>query len=258
MARSDIILVNRHLRDLNPLTAGSENHEPTQRFGPAVRKYTLLHYVISGRGTFLARGGTHHVGPGQAFLILPGEETTYFADPEDPWYYQWLGFDGELAGDFAQLPPVFSVPEDAIKRVFRQGDGSALQEYRMASALFLLYCELFSQRNHSNDHVRRVQNYIQTSYDQKMTVERIADQIGLDRRYLSSLFKKKTGYTIQEFIVKVRLEESLRFLKQGYSVQEAAQLSGYEDISNYSKMFKKKYGQSPAAWRKENLLPGAD
>ena len=97
----------------------------------------------------------------------------------------------------------------------------------------------------------RVKNYIQTSYAHKLSVELIATQIGLDRRYLSSLFKKKTGFTIQEFIVNTRLEESLRFLQQGYTIQEAAQLCGYEDISNFSKMFKKKYGKSPAVWRKQ-------
>lgn len=249
MARTDIILTNRHLKDLNPLAAGSESCDHRQRFGPAYRKYTLLHYVLAGHGTFQARGGTYPVGPGQAFLILPDEETTYFADPQDPWHYCWLGFDGELAKDFAQLPPVFSIPENLIRKIFLYGDGSALQEYRMASAMLLLYCELFSQRSPRNDHVRRVQNYIQTSYTLPLTVEKIASRMNLDRRYLSSLFKKKTGYTIQEYIIQVRLNEAAHYLEHGFSVQEAAHRCGYEDVSNFSKMFKKKYGQSPAAWR---------
>lgn len=250
MARTDIILTNRHLRDLNPLIAGSENCDADQCFGPAFRKYTLLHYVISGKGTFRARGGTYSVGAGQAFLILPGEETTYFANPDDPWHYQWLGFDGELAKDFAQLPPVFPLPETIMRKIFLCGDGSAVQEYRMASAMLLLYCELFSRRSNNNDHVRRVQNYIQTSYNLNLTVEKIAAKMHLDRRYLSTLFKKKTGYSIQEYIIHVRLDEATQYLQHGYSVQEAAHRCGYEDVSNFSRMFKKKYSLSPAIWRK--------
>ena len=253
MARTDIILTNRHLKDLNPLAAGSENCDRNQHFGPAYRKYTLLHYVLEGHGTFIARGGTYLVGPGQAFLILPDEETTYFADHNDPWHYQWLGFDGELAKDFSQLPPVFTMPETLMHKIFLCGDGSPLQEYRMASAMMLMYCDLFSQRSPRNDHVRRVQNYIQTSYNLPLTVEKIAGRLNLDRRYLSSLFKRKTGYTIQEYIIHIRLQEATHYLDQGMSVQETAHRCGYEDVSNFSKMFKKSYGQSPATWRNRRI-----
>ena len=70
MARSDILLTNRHFQELNPLIAGEEFCEPNHSFGPAVRKYTLIHYVVSGKGTLYSRGGTHTVSAGQAFLIL--------------------------------------------------------------------------------------------------------------------------------------------------------------------------------------------
>ena len=54
MRMTTLMLTNRHLRDLNPILAGAENCEPGHAFGPAVRNYTLLHYVASGRGVGLS------------------------------------------------------------------------------------------------------------------------------------------------------------------------------------------------------------
>jgi AraC-like DNA-binding protein len=77
-------------------------------------------------------------------------------------------------------------------------------------------------------------------------IEDIAKQLNLDRRYLTRLFKEKTGQSIQEYLIQVRLEEAVQCLQNGYSVSDTAILCGYEDVSNFSKMFKKRYGISPA------------
>jgi len=83
--------------------------------------------------------------------------------------------------------------------------------------------------------------------------QKLADEMGLDRHYLSRLFRENTGQSIQDYLVTTRLEEAARLLLLGHSVQDAALLCGYEDVSNFSKMFKKKYGKSPANWRNFEL-----
>ena len=69
MAQRDWLITNRHLHDLNPLVLGEEECRPGHSFGPAVRQYTLIHYVVRGKGVFYARGGVWPVEAGQAFLI---------------------------------------------------------------------------------------------------------------------------------------------------------------------------------------------
>ena len=63
-------------------------------------------------------------------------------------------------------------------------------------------------------------DYIQSTYSQKISVEAIAAQLGLDRRYLSQQFKKQTNYTIQGYILNVRITEAKRHLLMGYSIKE--------------------------------------
>lgn len=243
----DFMLTNRHLHDLNPILMGYENCEPGHSFGPHVRKYTLIHYVVKGSGMLYARGGQHPVHAGQAFLILPEEVTTYVADLQDPWEYQWVGFDGALSSKFANLPPVLTLSDDIFPALMRSGYAEGA-EYRIASVLLRLYAELFSGKSSGNQHVRKVESYIQTRFMQQITVEKIAELLNLDRRYLTRLFKEKTGQTIQEYLIATRLKEACEYLQKGYSVHDAAFLCGYEDVSNFSRMFKNQFGLSPKHW----------
>lgn len=247
----DVVLLNRHFQDFNPLFFGFEYCEKGYQYGPAIRKYTLIHYVVSGKGVFQKHGKMYTVKAGQAFLILPDEVTTYVADGEDPWHYQWVAFDGTLSKRFAELPPVFSFPSWVMSEILAQED-QPLREYHVASVLFRMYALLFEGKNAGNHYVRRVQDHIRALYMQPLRVEAIAEELNLDRRYLSRLFKQKTGQTMQAYLIAVRMEEAKQCLLNGFSVEESARLCGYEDASNFSKMFKRCYGISPQYWRGKN------
>jgi len=171
--------------------------------------------------------------------------TTYTADLSDPWHYIWIGFNGQLAGKFAELGRVFEAPGDIFAQLITDTRSTGLPEYTLSAGLFQLYARLFGQKQSSNDHVKRVKNYIRTCYMQPIRVEDIANQLNLDRRYLSRLFKSHTGQTVQEYLLHTRLEAALQHLKEGCSVAQAAALCGYEDVSNFSRMFKRRYGVSP-------------
>lgn len=254
MYRKNMLLTNRKFKDLNPLVAGEHRCCSGHSFGPAVRKYTLLHYVLSGKGTLYARGGSYPVTAGQAFLILPGEITTYTADTADPWHYRWIGFDGALAERFSQLPPVFSLQSDLFPRLWQLGEDASVAEYRLASALFTLYADLLEAKTNTNPHVARVVDYIRSSYMQPIRIQQIAAELNLDRRYLSRLFRENMGLSIQDFLVSVRMEEAKQLLQNGHSVNDSARLAGYEDASNFSKMFKNYYGHPPAAMKHKGTL----
>lgn len=238
------LLTDRHLQDLNPLIAGEQMCVPGHSFGPYVRNYTLLHYVLSGKGTLYARGNAYPVRAGQVFLIRPGEVTTYTADTEEPWHYRWIGFDGSLSRRFGELPPVFEVPEELF--AFPPPEQPGGIEYRMAAVLFSLYAHLFPAGSSGNLHVRRVESLIRTSYMLPLRVEGIARELNLDRRYLTRLFKEQTGKSVQQYLVDVRLEEADRCLRQGYGVQQTARMCGYEDAAVFSRLYKKHRGQSPS------------
>lgn len=251
MPVNPLFLTDRKLQDLNPIVAGFQKCPPCHGTKPHIRDYTLLHFVYSGSGNFTTKGQTYPVCAGQVFLIRPGTVNSYTADEEDPWHYGWIGFDGHLADRFWDLPPVFTLPSQLMNLIRKALEDPDVTEYRLAGLLLRLYESLFSGESVGNRHVRQVENYIRFSYMQPVRIEQLAKHMNLDRRYLTRLFKQHTGVSIQEYLLSVRLSEADRYLQRGYSVKDAAQLSGYEDVSNFSKLYKRHFGTSPAARRKE-------
>lgn len=246
------ILINRQFKDLNPLICGEEACKPQKSFGPAIRKYTLIHYVRQGKGVLHKGGREYPVHAGEIFIILPDEVTTYIADRDDPWVYQWIGFDGILSEKFSSLPPVIAVSADHWFELDKIFDNSSMLEYSLAGHLFVLLSELLAGGKQRNHYVRQVRDYIKTSYMREIYVEQIAGNLNLDRRYLSRVFKEKTGQTIQEYLISVRMEEARKLLAEGHGVAETALLCGYPDACNFSKMFKRIYGMSPVQWKNQS------
>lgn len=248
----ETVFLNLHLQDLNPLFYGRHTCPSGHAFGPAIRKYTLIHYVTKGKGRVYKGERVYDVTAGQAFLILPGEIVTYVADLQNPWQYQWVAFDGVLSERFAELPTVLAdFPGEIMREICELSDRD-MPEYLAASLLFRLYAELFEHKKRGPHYVRRVQDLIRALYMQPLSVEDIAAQVNLDRRYLSRIFKEKTGQTVQDYLISVRMEEAKKLLLDGVSVEKTAFLCGYEDTCNFSKMFKRRFGVSPLIWKKEN------
>ena len=250
----EVFLTNRNFKDLNPIIFGHEECSSGKSFGPAIRKYTLIHYVEQGCGKLFKNGEEYDVRAGEAFIILPNEITFYQADKEDPWTYRWIGFDGTLSEKYKDIPPVVPVSNEIFPNIDQDPTEVPMVEYILASQLFSMTATLLSGVKHKNHYVRQVKNYISSCYMQDMSIGKLADHLRLDRRYLSRLFKEKTGETIQDYLTRVRMEEARRLLSLGQSVSEAASLCGYTDTCNFSKMFKKYFGTSPNNLKKRSQL----
>ena len=129
--------------------------------------------------------------------------------------------------------------------------------------LLLNYCSRYYGRQfitrkstHSNT-VAQVQsllkNYFRTEQLQEKglpTVRYLADQVHLSPNYLSDLLKKETGMNSQDHIHYFLIEEAKNILlNSDRSVSEIAYGLGFEYPQYFSKLFKQKTGQSPAAFR---------
>jgi len=245
----EMMISNQHFDDLNPLLFGRMKCVPGYHFGPAIRNYVLIHYVESGCGVLYKNNRSYPVHKGQAFIILKGEITSYVADRSEPWEYRWIGFDGKLSSKYSTLPSVLDIHDSIFPNVTEKQEG--FTEYVLASQLFRMTAELFADENHANQHIRRVKNYIKHAYMNNITVEQIAASIPLDRRYLTRIFKRETGMTVQEYIISIRMKNACDLLEKGKSVVETAMLCGYTDTCNFSKMFKRTYGVSPGEYRRQ-------
>ncbi len=102
-------------------------------------------------------------------------------------------------------------------------------------------------------YVRYAENYIQEHLGESVQVDTIAEQLGITRGYLRNVFFAVHGMSPREYLTEARLRRAEALLKEGErSVTSVAAEVGYEDMLQFSRIFKKHTGVSPSQYRRDN------
>ena len=274
------IFPSQNYVDLGLYQYGWEKCEPGHSYGPAKRNHFLFHYVISGKGGLLAddkTGATQsfQIQAGQGFMIFPDQITTYMADVDEPWEYVWLEFDGlrvkhslEQAG-FSKDHPVYNARSTALREQM-QNEMLYISQHSEASPfhlighlyLFLDYLtgSVFGAKKYGGNqlrdyYIREVIAYIENNYQNDISVEDIADAIGLNRSYLSKIFRNGAGSTPQQFLMNYRMVKAAELLMlTKRPIHEIGAEVGYPNQMRFSRAFKTIYNLSPREWRNQNQI----
>ena len=92
-----------------------------------------------------------------------------------------------------------------------------------------------------NDLYTKMLKYINENYKKYITMEFLSQKFSYSVSTLSHIFKKRSGMSINEYIKKMRIEESKWLLKQtNYSVTEISNILGFCNSAYFSSIFKKK------------------
>lgn len=104
--------------------------------------------------------------------------------------------------------------------------------------------------------VDTIQKIIREGYaDPNLCLNQIAGLVRMSGQYVGRIFKAETGISVAEYINEYRLEKSIEImLKTGCTVSEVLEQVGIENESQYYRMFKKKYGNTPKAYMLELML----
>ncbi len=103
----------------------------------------------------------------------------------------------------------------------------------------------FSKAETPDSHFSKIVAYINSHYDEEITLEYLSDTFFLSRYHLCRLFKQKTGMTIHQYINKKRFNKIADLVKDGMSITEAALAAGYDSYSAFYRVYVKEYGVNP-------------
>ena len=230
-------------------------------FGPGRRNKYIVHYVLSGRGTFNGR----EVTAGQGFFVKPGMPEHYSASAEDPWEYVWF-----MSGDH-RLEPLFDTI-DAAAGIFRLADMTAARRakeyifsvrngtrdpYELLEIFSFLYGSL-PRKDAADRYVSApeaylavAEKYIEVNIAGRITVEELADFVGISQPYLFRLFKERYGQSPKQYIDARKMETAKELLRRAdLTVTEVAASVGIRDVLHFSRFFSGREGVSPSEYRR--------
>ena len=130
----------------------------------------------------------------------------------------------------------------------------------LASTSFatLLYSWLFEYNNENEqrdlyyDKIQEIIGYLYLHINQNITVEEMADMIGLSTRRFRTLFENVTGKAPKEFIQEIKLNKAVELIKNtSMSIKQISIELGYSNPLYFSKVFKNTYGASPLYFKND-------
>jgi len=118
--------------------------------------------------------------------------------------------------------------------------------------ILTLFISLIKRKVHNNVSlpVSRAIRYIDAHVSEKLSLSIIAEHVGVNKNYLSGLFKKEMNMPMSDYIQTRKVNESAYFMKYSdHAISEIAMLYGFNSQSYYTHVFKKVKGMTPAEYR---------
>ena len=159
-----------------------------------------------------------------------------------------------------------SFPLHAIMRVYGVLDGLASEPQgfmRFLKFLWLLYMLSVSdyrilssssfshaERNPESRRVKKVKQYINDHYTETLKLEDMARLVGMTPTSFSRFFKLRTGKTLSDYVLDIRLGFAARMLVDSTkNISEICFECGFNNLSNFNRIFKGRRGVTPKEFR---------
>ena len=257
------------------------------RCAPAVYEPTVVAIVNGSKEAIL--DGKRYVYDSSQYMCcsmsMPVEAGTPTASPENPLQGVYISLDTRVMTELAiemesaagaiRKPKGGPLPQglalarwddtftEALLRLLQLSDSpvdtSILGDGRLRE---VYYAVLKGEAGDSarrafgvGNEIARAIEYLSSRLDEAVTIEDMAAQVGMSRAVLHRKFKQATTMSPIQFVKSMRLNAAAMKIAGGMNVNEAAMEVGYVSSSQFSREFKRMYGQSPRQWRYSRQLP---
>jgi AraC-like DNA-binding protein len=257
------------------------------RCAPAVYKPTVV-AIVSGTKEAILDGNSYKYDSSRYMcctMTMPVEAGTPEASPDNPLLGVYIALDTKVMTELAiementtralKKPKSGPLPHgmafshwddtftEALLRLLQLGDNptdtAVLGDSRLRE---LYYAVLKGEAGESamrafgiGNEISRSIVYLSSNLDKAVTIEDMAAQVGMSRAVFHRKFKEATTMSPIQFAKSMRLNNAAMKMAGGMNVNEAAMEVGYVSSSQFSREFKRVYGQSPKQWSSSKQLP---
>jgi AraC-like DNA-binding protein len=262
-------------KDLYLVSCGWEKCGATHSYGPAVRNYYMLHFILKGQGHYYLNNKHYKLNENQCFLTEPGTVTLYKAEPTNPWTYTWICFNGDYVPHLLKQSnlntdnPIINLSCNQtiykiIKEMLSYHQLTPANECYLQSKLYLIFAKLHEALQsvynkvelNNNFYVTKAIEYIEKNTFTNLSVNDIARYLNISRSHLYALFKQELNTSPQQFLTNAKIANARELLsKTKIPIYSVALSCGYKNAFAFSRAFKQVTNISPREYRQHYLQP---
>ena len=240
--------------------------------GRTLNEYQLL-YLTEGEGIFQsANQKPTRIKEGDLFLLFPGEWHTYHPLPQKGWKSYWIGFKGRnvddrvRAGFLSPTKPIYHVGfSSEIVHLYDEAFSKAKEEAaysqqtlagivnHLVGLMYSLERNIILNKDYNYaDIMNRARLRIRESLESNLTIQKIAEELGIGYSNFRKLFKEYTGVAPAMYQQELRLQRAKEMLSTtNISIKEIAYRLNFDSPDYFSAKFKIKTGRKPSDFRRE-------
>ncbi|MDF2721324.1 MAG: transcriptional regulator [Paenibacillus sp.] len=243
-------------------------------------EYMKIHkfsYVYGGEGRLIYNDTHIELAPGMIVYSSPGNQVQWESSRTDPLLFYSVMFDYALVkwegrtvhcsheGQRERMLPLHywydmkqkNVAADLMQQMHGYWSGKAVgYEWKVNMCFLNLLTELKNRHMHMKgedaalDLINKVIAYINAHYREPIDRKTLAGYVSLSHSHLSLLFKKYTGFSPVQYVIKIRMDKAMELLRDTRkSIGEIAGEVGYTDPLYFSRIFAKHMGTAPREYR---------
>lgn len=268
--------------DLNPTVLFVSKGRMTKNSRYHNHDFTEITFIMSGKGHYLVEGITYEVQAGDLLICNAGiNHNNIVINDREPTFEFFAGFTDfhfknmpantvSLKNGDCIMHTDSKLRQELLKYCYAmlaENETNQVGKYFMIKAYLIQFLLLIIRQNtepapkqegyhfdshYKSDVVHQIISYLDAHYNEKISLDAIAQNMYLSSVYISKIFKDETGESPINYLIKIRLEKAKEMLlvTNADSIKKIANQVGYEDVYHFSKLFKKYYGMSPLHYRK--------
>ena len=155
----------------------------------------------------------------------------------------------------ASVVEVNEITQRAVQRM--QAETSVQRKIQISQNMLVALAEAVdrarSRLGSYSAPVRKAADTLRHNFSQNLSLEQLADHVGMSPSHLSRTFTKEVGMSVSQYVAALRCEEAASMLRSGDTpISEISAYVGYLDNNYFVKVFKKQYGVTPSDYRAGN------
>lgn len=250
------------------------SHTFTWQSGRVLNEYQII-YLVNGQGVFESKHfGSKEINAGDIILLFPGEWHRYKADPAQVWESYFIGAHGLVLENLQQNGliqpenPVLTIGYNQVvlnlfleimdlvhvEKTGYQATGAGML-HQLLAELYTINRRIHHFDSKKERMIQKAKIIFLQHVDKNITAEAVAHELGISYSLFRQEFRKFTGFSPADYFIDLKVSKAkAMLLHDDMQVKEIAYQLGFSSDQHFCKVFKKRVGVSPTAFRGSKLM----